>query len=98
MKQGWKPIDIEHDEITNLEKLWEPLSREINAKQIELGKLRNSSEFEIMEFCRENPDRIQEIANKQIENLEREIAVLEIDADKLETEIVELTNDSLKIL
>lgn len=98
MKQGWKPIDIEHDKITNLEKLWDSLSREIEAKQLELEKLRNSSEFEVMEFCRDKPDRIQEIANKQIENLEREIAMLETDADKLGTEIVELTNDSLKIL
>ena len=98
MKQGWKPIDIEHDKITNLEKLWDSLSREIEAKQVELEKLRNSSEFEVKEFCRDKPDRIQEIANKQIENLEREIAMLETDADKLGTEIVELTNDSLKIL
>lgn len=98
MKQGWKPIDIEHDEISNLEKLWDSLSREIDAKRNELEDLRNSAEFEIMEFCRDNSERIQEIANQQIEVLKQEIAELQIEADKLGKEIVELTNESLKIL
>ena len=98
MKQGWKPIDIDYDKISNLKKLWDSLTKEIDAKHIELKKLRNSSEFEIMKFCQNNPTRIQEIANKQIENLEREIAVLKIDADKLGAEMVALTNKSLKIL
>ena len=64
----------------------------------ELEDLRNSAEFEIMEFCRDNSERIQEIANQQIEVLKQEIAELQIEADKLGKEIIELTNESLKIL
>ena len=98
MKQGWKPINLEHDKISNLEKLWSSLSREIDVKTEELEELKNSAEYEIMAFCKNNPERIQEIANEQIEVLEKKIAELEVEADKLGKEIVQLTNDSLKIL
>ena len=97
IKQGWKPIDLERDEVSNLEKLWDSLSREIDAKKGELDELRNSTQFEIMTFCRDNPERIKEIANQQIDSLKKEIQELEIEADHLRKEIVELTDDGLKI-
>ena len=51
-----------------------------------------------MIFCRSNPERLEEIANRQIQALQDEIGKLQNEADRLGKEIVELTNQSLKII
>lgn len=98
MKRGWKPIDPDIDEVLNLEKLLASLKREIIHKNDELVQLRKSPEYEIMVFCRGRTDRIAEVANKQVQALEAEILNFQVEADALGEEIVELTNNSLKIL
>ena len=51
-----------------------------------------------MLFCRDDLQRLKEIANKQITSLEKQIIDLELEADSLGKEIVELTNTSIKII
>ena len=98
MKQGWLPIDITNDQTKNLEKLIVSLTQEITSKENELRTLKASSEYEIMLFCRDDLQRLKEIANKQITSLEKQIIDLELEADSLGKEIVELTNTSIKII
>tara|TARA_B100001057_G_scaffold167_1_gene159 strand:+ start:787 stop:1209 length:423 start_codon:yes stop_codon:yes gene_type:complete len=98
MKQGWSPIDITNDQTKNLEKLIVSLTQEITSKQNELRTLKASAEYEIMLFCRDDVQRLKEIANKQITSLEKQILELTSEAESLGKEIVELTNTSIKII
>jgi len=98
MKQGWELIDTQQDQIANLSRLIKSLEKEILQRQLELETLQKSTNYEIMVFCRANPQRIEEIASQQIKALENEIFQLQHEADTLGTEITELTGESVKII
>jgi len=93
-KQGWDAISIDREAAAlNLKKLYEAIEIEIVQRIEALSALRESSDYEVAAFCDGHPDRLDEIAKKQIRSLEVQIAELQEEADRLKHEVQELTGE-----
>ena len=93
-KQGWDAISIDRKAAAlNLKKLYEAIEIEIVQRIEALSALRESSDYEVAAFCDGHPDRLDEIAKKQISSLEVQIAELQEEADRLKHEVEELAGE-----
>jgi hypothetical protein len=97
-KQGWEAIAIRGEtHVVNLRKLYESLQVEIVETIEALTVLRESAEYEIMEFCQDDPDRLDQIAEHRATVLTEEIEDLSGKAAELAQEIEELTGSEVSI-
>ncbi len=95
LRQGWTNLDFADDEqVAQLRKLWESLELEILSVLEASNQLRESAEFELYQLVTKKPDLLDQIAAKQTQSLEAEIAKLKSEAEALASEIEELTGQS----
>ena len=74
-----------------MRKLWESLELEILSVLEATNRLRESPDFELYELTAKQPEMLDSVGAKQVAALEREIAGLSSEAERLEKEIEELT-------
>lgn len=92
LRSGLKSLDFSEDaELAKLRQLYETLQERILSLLDELGRLRESGEYELYKLSRERPDSLKEVAHQQAEEIAAEIAELETDAQQLAEEIENLT-------
>ena len=94
LKQGWGDIHINTEDIgQNLSKIYDAIQIEIVDLLENLNTLRESAQYEVMVFCKDNPERLQEVAKRQAAEIEIDIEELTVEADRLHDEIIELTGN-----
>jgi len=92
LRQGWRNLDFADDEqVAQLRKLWESLELEILSVLEASNQLRESAEFELYQLVTKKPELLDQIAKKQSQSLESEIAKLKSEAEELAGEIEALT-------
>jgi hypothetical protein len=92
LKQGWASLDFrEEEQAKRLEKLLESLETEILSVTEARERLRKSPEFELYELTAKKPEMLDAVALKQTALLEKEIADLKGEAERLAEEIGKLT-------
>ena len=95
LRQGWTNLDFADDEqVAQLRKLWESLELEILSVLEASNQLRESAEFELYQLVTKKPDLLDQIAAKQSQSLEAEIAKMKSEAEALAGEIEALTGQS----
>ncbi|MDC0361368.1 3'-5' exonuclease [Alphaproteobacteria bacterium] len=93
-KQGWESLDLkESRDVADLQSLYATLQIRIIELLELIDALHTSPDYELYMLSRDNPDLLKEIAEEQKSALIREIAELEKEAEKLEEEIDNLTNE-----
>jgi len=92
LRQGPASLDFRDEEqVARLRKLWESLELEILSVLEATNRLRESPDFELYELTAKQPEMLDSVGAKQVAALEREIAGLSSEAERLEKEIEELT-------
>ena len=92
LKQGWTSLDFRDEEqAKRLEKLLESLEAEIRSVTEARERLHKSAEFELYELTAKKPEMLDTVAAKQTKLLEKEIADLTREAERLAKEIGKLT-------
>ena len=95
-KQGWEEIGIRDDvNAANLRKLYEEIELEIVSRIEALNLLRNTSDYHLLMYCRNNPDRLIEVSQQRIEVLNKQIRDYKVDSERLKNEIEEITGEAL---
>jgi hypothetical protein len=93
LRQGWASLDFrEEQEIAQLRKLLETLELEILRVTKESDGLHESPEFELYELTAKNAEMFEEIVTTQTALLEKEIANLRNESDRLSKEIAALSS------
>src|SRR5271154_7265256 len=91
LRQGWTWLDFsDADEIASLRKLLAAIYAEIVNKLKALNGLRESPVYELCQLSNGRPDLLDEAASGLAKTVSAEIAQLETEAEKLESEIAEL--------
>jgi DNA polymerase-3 subunit epsilon len=99
LRQGWVALDFRDEEqIAQLQKLLESLELEIVAVIEAANRLHESKEFELYELIAKKPEMLDAIVTKQTTQIEKEIATLQTEADKLGDEIESLTGKTAPIV
>ena len=95
LRQGWAALDFsEEREIAQLRRLWENIELEI-IRVLEAGSaLRESPDYELHRLTTQTPAFFDETVRRHVESLEKELALLESEAEELAKEIEELTGGS----
>ena len=95
LRQGWAALDFgEEREIAQLRRLWESIELEI-IRVLEAGNaLKESPDYEMHQLTTQTPAFFDETVRLQVVSLEKELTVLESEAQELAEEIEELTGDS----
>lgn len=94
LKQGWASVSLNGDHgLNELRSLYEHLQARILEMIETLDELRASAEFEVFQAAEEDEGVIVRIVSAQRVELEDEIAELETEAKRVETEIVELVGE-----
>ncbi len=94
LRQGWASLDFRDEEqVTRLQKLLESLELEILRVLEATKQLRESPEFELYELVVRKPEMLDSVVAKQTALLEKEIRSLASEAERLGSEIEELTGD-----
>ena len=75
------------------QRLYETLQMEIITVIESLNRLRESAEYELWQLSEQKPGVLDELAAERARLLEKEIAVLEKQADKFAEEIKELSGE-----
>lgn len=92
LKCGWAALDFDDAaEMRSLRRLLDTLQLEIVSTMELLSELRESPEYKLYSLSKENPTLLEEVAAEQRRVIESEISELEAKAEKLKTEIAELT-------
>ncbi len=92
LKKGWASLDFRDEEqAKRLEKLYLSLTAEIRSVLEAHRRLRESPEFELYELTTKKPAMLDTVAEKQTKLLEKEIAELKSEAERLAGEIAKLT-------
>jgi len=95
-KQGWEEIGIRDGvNAANLRKLYEEIELEIVSRIEALNLLRNTSDYHLLMYCRNNPDRLIEVSQQRIEVLNKQIRDYKVDSERLKNEIEEITGEAL---
>ena len=95
-EQGWEKIDISNNANTaNLKKLYEEIELEIVNRIEALNTLRNTSDYHLLLYCGDNPDKLVKVSQQRINALTEQISELKSDADRLKVEIEEITGEAL---
>ncbi len=96
MRQGWAGLDFrEEEQAARLRKLWESLELEILAVLEATNRLREGPEFELLGLTAKEPALFDRVVAKHTAVLEKEIAGLTSEAEKLAAEIAELTSQAV---
>jgi hypothetical protein len=91
-KHGWANLDFrDEDQAKRLEKLLESLEAEILSVTETRERLHKSPEFELYELTAKKPEMLDAVAAKQKALLEKEIADLRSEAERLAEEIGKFT-------
>ena len=95
LRQGWAALDFgEEREIAELRRLWESIELEI-VRVLEAGNaLRESPDYELHRLTTQTPAFFDETVKRHVESLEKELGLLESEAEGLAREIEELTGES----
>ena len=92
LKQGWTSLDFRDEEqAKRLEKLLASLEAEIRSVTEARERLHKSAEFELYELTAQKPEMLDTVAAKQTKLLEKEIADLTREGERLAEEITKLT-------
>ena len=94
-RQGWAALDFgEEREIAQLRRLWTRIELEI-IRVLEAGNaLKESPDYELHRLTTQTPAFFDETVKRHVESLEKEVAVLEGEAEELAKEIKGLTGGS----
>jgi len=84
----------EEREIAQLRRLWQSIELEIIRVLEASNALRESPDYELHRLTTQTPAFFDETVRRQVEGLEKELAVLESEADELAREIEELTGEA----
>jgi DNA polymerase-3 subunit epsilon len=91
LRQGWTRLDFsEANEIVSLRKLLETLNAEIVNKLEALNNLHESSDYEFYQLSSRRPGLLDEAGADLAKAISAEIAQLETEVEKLNSEIAEL--------
>lgn len=91
LRQGWTDLDFaEEQKLSRLRKLWESLQVEILSVIEATNELRESAEHELKTLVAQKPQLLDDVIQKQVTQLEAEIAQMKEEEAKLESEIGEL--------
>ncbi len=95
LRQGWAALDFgEEREIAQLRRLWTRIELEI-IRVLDAGHgLRGSPDYKLHRLTTQTPAIFDETVRKHVERLEKELTVLESQAEELAKEIEELTGES----
>ena len=92
LRQGWASLAFRDEEqAARLRKLWESLELEILSVLEATNGLRESPEWELYELTAKQPEMLDSVVAKQTGLLEKEIASLAGEAERLGKEIEDLT-------
>jgi hypothetical protein len=91
----WAALDFgEEREIAQLLRLWESIELEI-IRVLETGHaLKESPDYELHRLTTRTPAFFDETVRRHVEGLEKELTMLESEAEKLAKEIEELTGEA----
>ncbi len=93
-RKGWGNLDFRDDQqIAQLRRLWESLEMEIVRVLESTNRLRESAEYELAQLVEKQPGLLDTVAAKRIAALDAELADLKTKAERLATEIEELTGE-----
>ena len=84
----------EEREIAQLRRLWQSIELEIIRVLEAMNALKESPDYELHRLTTQTPAFFDETVRRQVEGLEKELAVLESEADELAREIEELTGEA----
>jgi hypothetical protein len=94
LRQGWAALDFgEEREIAQLRRLWESIELEIIRVLEAMNALKESPDYELHRLTMQAPAFFDETVRRHVQCLEKEIAVLEVEAAELAREIKELTGE-----
>jgi DNA polymerase-3 subunit epsilon len=95
LRQGWAALDFgEEREIAQLRRLWTRIELEI-IRVLEAGNaLKESPDYELHRLTTQTPAFFDETVKRHVESLEKELGLLESEAEGLAREIEELTGES----
>ena len=94
-RQGWAALDFaEEREIEQLRRLWESIELEIIRVLEAVNQLNESPDYELHRLTIQTPAFFDEAVNRQVADLEKELATLATQADELAKEIEELTGEA----
>jgi len=92
LKQGWASLDFRDEEqAKRIEQLYVSLMAEIRSVLAARERLHQSPEFELYELTAKKPEMLDTVAAKQTKLLEKEIADLTREGERLAEEITKLT-------
>ena len=95
LRQGWAALDFQEErEIAQLRRLWESIELEIIRVLDAINQLKESPDYELHRLTVQTPAFFDETVRRQVAGLEKEVAVLETQADELAKEIEELTGEA----
>ncbi len=88
----WIAIDLgDTDELEQLQKLFNSLEAEIIAVIEATDALKESSDYELYQITKREPEVFERVIEQQIAGIEVELAELKSEAGRLEREIEELS-------
>ena len=95
LRQGWAALDFgEEREIAQLRRLWTRIELEI-IRVLEAGNaLKESPDYELHRLTTQTPAFFDETVRRHVESLEKELGLLESEAEGLARKIEELTGES----
>ena len=94
LRQSWASLDFrEEEQVARLRKLWESLELEILSVLEATNRLRESADFELYQLTAKQPEMLDSVVAKQVAGLEKEIAKLRGEAERLERQIAEHTGE-----
>ena len=95
LRQGWAALDFgEEREIAPLHRLWEGIELEI-IRVLEAGHaLKESPDYELHRLTTQTPAFFDETVRRHVESLEKELGLLQSQAEELAKEIEELTGEA----
>lgn len=91
LRQGWAALDFSEEvELIQLRRLYETLQMEIINVLESLGRLRESTDYELCRISEQKPGVLDEFAAEQAKLLDKEITELDDQASRFAEEIEEL--------
>ncbi len=99
MRQGWTAIDFgDTDELEQLQKLLHSLEAEIILVIEATDELKKSSGYEFYQIIKDDPEAFDALMMKFTDKIDKELAELKAEAERLKQEIVELTGDDAAVI
>jgi len=99
LRQGWAAIEFEDaDELDQLQKLHTSLEAEILAVIEATGIMHESADYELHQIVERDPEVFDRIVQQQVAGVEQEVSTLKTEAERLEVEITELSNEAAPMM